>query len=81
MPELKVSAMPYKDTLLQNWKGGNYGMLESSRASDYLNQILPEKSDKRRGTRRFLGKRTLRQRFPTDMDIMARSNGLPIQHL
>ncbi len=64
MPELKLSAMSYKDTLLQNWKGGIYEMLKSSRASEYLTQILPEKSDKRKGTRRFSGEAYVATKIP-----------------
>lgn len=55
MSKLRAFSMPYPDALLQKWKNGKYGMLTSSKASDYLKGILVDKAKERRGTRRFFG--------------------------
>jgi hypothetical protein len=55
MLHLNQSSGSYPAGLLQAWTDGEYKMLTSSSASNYLKEILPEKASKRIGTRRFFG--------------------------
>lgn len=52
--EAQIEFMPYPESLLQAWKSGDYSMLTSSNASDYIKRILVHKAKKRPG-RRFFG--------------------------
>jgi len=52
--EAQIEFMPYPESLLQAWKSGDYSMLTSSTASDYIKRILVHKAKKRPG-RRFFG--------------------------
>ena len=51
--ELQNTFVPYPKSLLDEWKNGNYSMLMSSNASDYIKKILLTKARKRPGTRFF----------------------------
>jgi hypothetical protein len=46
-------AVAYPKALLNQWENGNYSMLKSSNASEYLKRILVYKAKKRTGTRFF----------------------------
>lgn len=52
--ELKNEFMPYPESLLEDWKAGDYSMLIKSNASDYIKNILTTKAKERPG-RRFFG--------------------------
>lgn len=47
------SLLPYPQPLLEQWKKGDYSMLERSRASDYIKNILIGKAKTRPGPRFF----------------------------
>jgi hypothetical protein len=52
--QLKTELMPYSENQLQQWITGDYSMLTSSNASNYIKKILITKAKKRPG-RRFFG--------------------------
>jgi len=52
--ELKNEFLPYPESLLEEWKTGDYSVLTHSNASDYIKDILTFKAKARHG-RRFFG--------------------------